>query len=383
MLNLSYFDQNVEDIRNKRVILRVDYNIPIENGEVRDDTRILQSKRTIDFLFDLNCDIILLTHLGRPKTAEDRKKYTTRNILNYLNSKKLFNIDVDFVDNFEKEIHYNGGKIYLFENVRFFEGETKNSLDLAKNFSKYGDVFVNDAFGSLHRVHSSVAGISNFLPTYFGFLVKNEVENLSKFFNPVSPFTVILGGAKISDKLGLIKKIKADNVIVCGAMALTIYRKMGKNIGRSLFEDVDVADLIGNPRIILPDTFVVVDEKFEKQSVRTIDDIGDMVVVDTVMSDKILSTIKGSKMVFWNGPVGIFEKGFEDGSLSILQALAQTDGFRAVGGGDTVRFVNTVLSSDYSKSVDFISTGGGATLEFLEKETLEAVEYINQNIVRR
>ncbi|MCS6954968.1 MAG: phosphoglycerate kinase, partial [Candidatus Calescibacterium sp.] len=313
----------------------------------------------------------------------DRKKYTTRSILNHLNGKKLFNINVDFIDNFEKEIYYKGGKIYLFENVRFFDGETKNSLDLAKNFSKYGDVFVNDAFGSLHRVHSSVAGISNFLPTYFGFLVKSEIENLSKFFNPVSPFTVILGGAKISDKLGLIKKIKADNVIVCGAMALTIYRKMGKNIGRSLFEDVDVTDLIDNPLIILPDTFVVVDEKFEKQSVRTIDDIGDMVVVDTVMSDKILSTIKGSKMVFWNGPVGIFEKGFKDGSLSILQALAQTDGFRAVGGGDTVRFVNTVLSGDYSKSVDFISTGGGATLEFLEKETLEAVEYINQNIVRR
>lgn len=380
---IRYIDQYKEEIKNKRVLLRVDYNVPIENGKVKDETRIIQSKETIDLLLSMNCDIILLTHLGRPKTEEDKKKYSTKNILDYLNEKNIFGCKVEFIDNFEKKLNYSGRKVYLFENVRFFEGETKNSLELAKNFSSYGDVFVNDAFGSLHRVHSSVAGISNFLPTYFGLLVKREIENLSKFFNPMRPFTVILGGAKISDKLGLIKKIKADNIIICGAMALTIYKKMGKNIGKSLYEDIDVSELLDDRRIVLPDSFVVTDENFENRSVRSIEVIEDnMVAVDTVVDEKMVSIIKSSRMVFWNGPVGIFEKGFNEGSLSILEALSYVQGFRAVGGGDTVRFINSVAKQDYSKYVDFVSTGGGATLEFLERETLEAIEYIQNNTVR-
>ncbi|MCX7971900.1 MAG: phosphoglycerate kinase [bacterium] len=380
---IRYIDQYKEEIKNKRVLLRVDYNVPIENGKVKDETRIIQSKETIDLLLSMNCDIILLTHLGRPKTEEDKKKYSTKNILDYLNEKNIFGCKVEFIDNFEKKLNYSGRKVYLFENVRFFEGETKNSLELAKNFSSYGDVFVNDAFGSLHRVHSSVAGISNFLPTYFGLLVKKEIENLSKFFNPMRPFTVILGGAKISDKLGLIKKIKADNIIICGAMALTIYKKMGKNIGKSLYEDIDVSELLDDRRIVLPDSFVVTDENFENRSVRSIEVIEDnMVAVDTVVDEKMVSIIKSSRMVFWNGPVGIFEKGFNEGSLSILEALSYVHGFRVVGGGDTVRFINSVLKQDYSKYVDFVSTGGGATLEFLERETLEAIEYIQNNTVR-
>lgn len=369
---LKYIDQYPNEIRNKRVVLRVDYNVPLDNGKVKDNTRIIESKQTLDYLLNLNCDVVLLTHLGRPKTEEDKQKYTTRHVLNYLNESGILGRKVEFLDNFD--IHYEGGKIYLFENVRFFEGETKNSLELAKKFASLGDVFVNDAFGSLHRVHSSVAGISNFLPTFFGFLVKKEVENLSKFLNPTSLFIVILGGAKISDKLGLIKNIKADKIIIGGAMALTIYKGMGKNVGKSLVEDIDVSYFINNPKIILPKSFVVVDENYQNERVVDIDNIGDGIAVDALVDDETVQLIKNSNMVFWNGPMGIFEKGFRKGSELILKGLEECKGFRAIGGGDTVRFINSVENN--KKYIDFISTGGGATLEFLEKGTLDAIDYI-------
>lgn len=365
-----------EQLANKRVIVRVDYNVPIEDGKVKDDTRIVESKQTLEYLLSLNCDIILLTHLGRPKTDQDKQKYTTRTILNYLNETNFFGRKVNFISNFEESVNYVGGKIYLFENVRFFEGETKNSLSLAKEFSKFGDVFVNDAFGSLHRVHSSVAGISAFLPTFFGFLVKKEIENLSKFLNPDKSFTIILGGAKITDKLGLIKNVKADKIVIGGAMALSIYRKHGKNIGNSFFEEIeDISYFVGNPKILLPELFVVVDENYQNPSVKHIDQISSGIVVDSILGDDIIDSIVSSGMVFWNGPMGIFEKGFVDGSVKVLESMAKVKGFRAIGGGDTVRFLNKYKKDD---CVDFVSTGGGATLEFLEKGTLDAIEYIKE-----
>lgn len=381
---IRYIDQYKNEIVNKKVILRIDYNVPLQDGKVKDDTRIIESLETINFLLNLNCDIILLTHLGRPKTEEDKKKYTTKILYSYINENKIFNTDVEFLDNFN-ELVFKGGKIYLFENVRFFEGETKNSLDLAKNFAKLADVFVNDAFGSLHRVHSSVAGISNFLPTFFGFLVKKEIENLTKFTDPKGKFTLILGGAKISDKLGLIKNIKAHKIFIGGAMALTIYKQMGKNIGKSFYEDIDINDLINNPKIILPNKFVTVDDNYQNKEIKEIDQVGNEIIVDVIFDDDQLQDIENSELVFWNGPMGIFEKGFQDGSMLILASLKKAKeksrAFVSVGGGDTLSFINKNLSKqEIGNYIDFVSTGGGATLEFLEKSTLSAIEYIINNV---
>ncbi|MEN3015177.1 MAG: phosphoglycerate kinase [bacterium] len=380
---IKYIDQCPQDLYSKRVVLRVDYNVPIEEGKVKDSTRILESKKTIDYLLNLKCDIILLTHLGRPKTEEDKKKYTTRHVWKYLNESKVLSVEVDFIENFDRRISYQGGKVYLFENVRFFDGETKNNLELAKKFAEYGDFFVNDAFGSLHRVHSSVAGISEFLPTFFGFLVKHELENLSRFLRPEQPFTLILGGAKISDKLGLIKNIKAQNVIVGGATCLTIYKNKGKNIGQSFFEEIDTSEI--ELRITMPSDFIVVDQNYQNPVARNIDHIGDGIVVDAIPNELILEMIRQSRTIFWNGPMGIFEKGFTQGSLEILRALNQAKGFRGIGGGDTVRFFKEVTKSypELSGAIDFISTGGGATLEFLENGTLQAIEYIKNKVQTR
>jgi len=375
---MKFIDSFVDQIKNKRVLVRVDYNVPLDNGKVKDDTRIIESKETINFLLNLGCDVILLTHLGRPKTLEDKQKYTTKHIFNYLIEKNIFGSDVSFIDNFDIEINYRGGMVYLFENVRFFDGETKNSLDLARKFAKFGDIFVNDAFGSLHRVHSSVAGISNFLPTFFGFLVKREIESLSKFLNPERPFVVFLGGAKISDKIELIKKIKADKIYIGGAMATTIYKYKGYNVGKSLYEELDLKELVEDGRIVLPTKFVVVDdENMTNAKEVKLEQIVDEMIVDCLFED--LSFVEDSRMVFWNGPMGIFEKGFTKGSENILYSLERSKGFRAIGGGDTVRFINKFAKEDLKKYVDFVSTGGGATLEFLQNGSLAAIDYIQSN----
>lgn len=237
-LNDLFIDSKTDLLVNKRIILRVDYNVPIKNNKVVDPTRIINSLKTINFLIEKNNDIILLTHLGRPKTEEDKLKYTTKTIFNFIKENNLFNCNnFEFIEDINIKIDYKGRNIYLVENVRFFNGETKNDLELAKKFANLGDIFVNDAFGSLHRVHSSVAGISNYLPTYFGLLVKEEILNLSKLLTPKRPYLIILGGAKVSDKLNLIKNLltKCDKMVITGAACLTLYKSLNFNIGKSFF----------------------------------------------------------------------------------------------------------------------------------------------------
>lgn len=377
-INPLFIDNN--PITNKRVILRVDYNVPIKNNQVVDQTRIINSLKTINFILEGNNDIILLTHLGRPKTQEDKSKYTTKNLFNFIKENNLFNCsNFEFIDDINVKIEYKGRNIYLLENVRFFKGETENDLGLAKRFANLGDVFINDAFGSLHRVHSSTAGISNYLPTYFGLLVKEEILNLSKLLNPSKPYLIILGGAKVSDKLSLINNLlkKCDKMIITGAACLTLYKYLNFNIGKSFFENLDLSNLVNNNSIILPNEFIVVD-KIDNPSYKIKKNIKEIqdndIIVDALVNEDIKQVILNSKTIFWNGPSGIFEKGYNEGSLEIAKTLSEFKAFKVIGGGDTVNFINT--TKDYKSKIDFISTGGGATLEFLEKETLDAIEYI-------
>ncbi len=379
-LNEFFIDNNENLLANKRIILRVDYNVPIKNNKVIDPTRIINSLKTINFLLERNNDIILLTHLGRPKTEEDKLKYTTKTIFNFIKENNLFNCsNFEFIEDINLKIDYKGRNIYLVENVRFFNGETKNDLDLSKKFANLGDIFVNDAFGSLHRVHSSVAGISTYLPTYFGLLVKEEILNLSKLLTPEKPYLIILGGAKVSDKLNLIKNLlkKCDKMVITGAACLTLYKALNFNIGNSFFEETDLSNILNNNSIILPTEFIVVDN-IDSPSIKTkknIKEIGDNdIIVDALINEDIKQAILSSKTIFWNGPSGIFEKGYNEGSIEIAKLLSESNSFKVIGGGDTVNFINSIL--EYKNKIDFISTGGGATLEFLEKETLEAIEYI-------
>ncbi len=379
-LNDLFIDSKTDLLVNKRIILRVDYNVPIKNNKVVDPTRIINSLKTINFLIEKNNDIILLTHLGRPKTEEDKLKYTTKTIFNFIKENNLFNCNnFEFIEDINIKIDYKGRNIYLVENVRFFNGETKNDLELAKKFANLGDIFVNDAFGSLHRVHSSVAGISNYLPTYFGLLVKEEILNLSKLLTPKRPYLIILGGAKVSDKLNLIKNLltKCDKMVITGAACLTLYKSLNFNIGKSFFEETDVSNILNNNLIILPTEFIVVDniDNPSYKIKKNIKDIGDNdIIVDALINEDIRKAILDSNTIFWNGPSGIFEKGYNEGSIEIAKLLSESYAFKVIGGGDTVNFINSTV--EYKNKIDFISTGGGATLEFLEKETLDAIEYI-------
>lgn len=379
-LNDLFIDSKTDLLVNKRIILRVDYNVPIKNNKVVDPTRIINSLKTINFLIEKNNDIILLTHLGRPKTEEDKLKYTTKTIFNFIKENNLFNCNnFEFIEDINIKIDYKGRNIYLVENVRFFNGETKNDLELAKKFANLGDIFVNDAFGSLHRVHSSVAGISNYLPTYFGLLVKEEILNLSKLLTPKRPYLIILGGAKVSDKLNLIKNLltKCDKMVITGAACLTLYKSLNFNIGKSFFEETDVSNILNNNLIILPTEFIVVDniDNPSYKIKKNIKDIGDNdIIVDALINEDIRKAILDSNTIFWNGPSGIFEKGYNEGSIEIAKLLSESNAFKVIGGGDTVNFINSTV--EYKNKIDFISTGGGATLEFLEKETLDAIEYI-------
>lgn len=379
-LNDLFIDSKTDLLVNKRIILRVDYNVPIKNNKVVDPTRIINSLKTINFLIEKNNDIILLTHLGRPKTEEDKLKYTTKTIFNFIKENNLFNCNnFEFIEDINIKIDYKGRNIYLVENVRFFNGETKNDLELAKKFANLGDIFVNDAFGSLHRVHSSVAGISNYLPTYFGLLVKEEILNLSKLLTPKRPYLIILGGAKVSDKLNLIKNLltKCDKMVITGAACLTLYKSLNFNIGKSFFEETDVSNILNNNLIILPTEFIVVDniDNPSYKIKKNIKDIGDNdIIVDALINEDIRKAILDSNTIFWNGPSGIFEKGYNEGSIEIAKLLSESNAFKVIGGGDTVNFINSTV--EYKNKIDFISTGGGANLEFLEKETLDAIEYI-------
>lgn len=387
------------DVKSKKVLVRVDFNVPMsktEIGKILDNKRIVAAIPTIKYLIENKAKVILLSHLGRPK-GEAKKEFSLEPI-----SKELSNLikkEVKFIksntvvdENVKKEIeNLKDGQIALLENTRFRKEETKNIDEFSKELASLGELYVNDAFGTSHRAHCSNVGICKYLPSALGFLVEKEVDIMSNALaNPKRPFVAILGGAKVSDKIMVIENLikKVDSILIGGAMAFTFLKAQGKNIGKSLVEEdkLDISLKIlenakkNNVKIILPVDVVVSKEFSNDSKFFTVDvdkmkddyiglDIGNKTV------ELFSKEIKNANTVVWNGPMGVFEmSNFSKGTFEIAKALAETSATTIVGGGDSA---SAIEKSGYKDKITHISTGGGASLEFLEGKVLPAIEAIS------
>jgi phosphoglycerate kinase len=375
------------DVKGKRVLVRVDFNVPVKEGVVGDDTRIRAALPTLNYLLENGAALILCSHLGRPK-GEAKPEFSLRPVAEYLG--KLLGKPVAFAEDCigpkaeEAAKALKPGDVLLLENTRFHAGETKNDPEIAKQLASLADVYVNDAFGSAHRAHSSTAGIAQFLPAVAGFLLEKEIKYLGQAVaDPEKPFVAILGGAKISDKIGVIKNLltKADSILIGGGMANTFFKAEGYPVGDSLVEDeaLDTAKEIlaqAGTKFRLP-VDVVIADKFEADAAQKVMATGPIpdgwrildIGPETVAH--FAKIIGEAKTVVWNGPMGVFEfPAFAKGTFAIAQAAAESEAVTIVGGGESVA---AVKQSGLADKITHISTGGGASLEMLEGLTLPGV----------
>ena len=378
------------DLKGKRVFCRVDFNVPMEEGKVTDDTRIRAAVPTIEYLIEQGAKMILASHLGRPKgeVNEDMRLAATGVRLSELLHKEVKSLDESIGEKVEQEISaMQEGDIILLENVRFHPGEEKNDEELAKAFAALADVFVNDAFGAAHRAHASTAGIASYLTAVSGLLLEKELDVLGKALSePERPFTAIIGGAKVKDKIGVIDHLldKVDNLLIGGGLSYTFIKAQGYEIGNSLVEE-DKLDLAKSfiekaeqkgVKFHLPIDATVASE-FSKdadtKSVKIEEIPADWMGLDIGPETAALyaDVIKNSKLIIWNGPMGVFEMtAFENGTKSVAQAMAETSGYTVIGGGDSAAAVEKF---HVAEKMDHISTGGGASLEFMEGKDLPGV----------
>ncbi len=385
------------NLKGKKVIIRCDFNVPMDNGIIKDDSRIRKSLKTIRYARKNGAKVILLSHLGRIKTEKDKEKYTLKPIaesLSKLLRKKVIFIEETRGQKVEDAVKNMKEKdIILLENTRFEdldkERESKNDKKLGKYWAKLGDIYINDAFGTIHRAHASNLGISKNIKSGIGFLVEKEIKELEKLTkNPKRPYTIILGGSKVSDKIGLIKNLtkKADYILIGGGMAFTFLKAAGFSIGSSLCEKDQIPfckELLEKHQdnIILPIDIITASEIKEgtKTEERFINEIQeDEIGLD--IGHKTLEVFKqyidDSKTVFWNGPMGYFEiKEFSKGTKDLCKIISSSKAYKIIGGGDTAR---AVIEMGYEKNMDHISTGGGASLSFLEGAKLKALDIINE-----
>ena len=367
------------DPRGKRVLVRVDFNVPVENGNVQDDTRIRAALPTIQYLLDRDAAVILCSHFGRPKGGPD-PKYSLRPVADHL--RKLINARVHFVEECvgpNAEAAAKGlktGEILLLENTRFYPGETKNDPQMARDLAKLADLYVNDAFGSAHRAHASTEGVAHYLPAVAGLLMEKEIRYLGQALeNPERPFIVILGGAKVGDKVEVIRNLlsKADHLLIGGGMANTFFKAQGLEMADSLVEPdalQTAKDLLaaGKGKLHLPVDFVIADAFSENAKHKTIP-VGDVPAGWRVMDigpqtiAAFSAWIEKAATVVWNGPMGVFEmKPFAKGTFALAKALATSKAKSIVGGGDSV---SALQQSGLAEKITHISTGGGAALEML------------------
>ena len=375
------------DLKGKRVLMRVDFNVPMQDGKVTDDKRIRASLPTIKYVLDQGSSLILMSHLGRPKSASD-SEFSLHPVSEVLAS--LLGIPVKMapdcvgpeVEKMAKEL--KPGEVILLENTRFHEGEERNDLELAKQLVSLGEIFVNDAFGSAHRAHSSTEGVARFLPAVAGFLMEQELEYLGRAVaNPEHPYIAILGGAKISDKINVVGTLlsKADKLIIGGGMANTFLAAQGLNMQDSLVEStsLETAKAImakSADKLILPVDAVIAD-KFDADANLQVVDV-DKIPAGWRMLDvgpKTLELYKraldGAKLIVWNGPVGVFEMPkFAEGTFALARMLAESGATTVIGGGDSA---SAVKKAGVAKQMTHVSTGGGASLEFLEGKELPGV----------
>ncbi|MBS2970552.1 phosphoglycerate kinase [Metabacillus sp. KIGAM252] len=383
------------EIQGKVVFCRVDFNVPMEEGKVTDDTRIRAALPTIQYMVEQGAKVLLASHLGRPKgqVVEELRLNAVAERLQELLGKNVVKTDEAHGDSVKEEIaKLNNGDVLLLENVRFYPGEEKNDAELAKAFAELADVYVNDAFGAAHRAHASTAGIAEHLPAVSGFLMEKELDVLGKALsNPERPFTAIIGGAKVKDKIGVIDHLldKVDNLIIGGGLAYTFIKALGHGVGKSLLEEdkVDLAKSFmekakaNGVNFYMPVDIVVGDDfsKDANTQVVAIDNIPeDWEGLDCGPKSREIyaDVIKKSKLVIWNGPLGVFElEPFSHGTKAVAEALAEAnDTYSVIGGGDSAAAVEKFGLAD---KMDHISTGGGASLEFMEGKELPGVVALN------
>jgi phosphoglycerate kinase len=380
-------------VKDKRCFVRVDFNVPMKEGRITDDSRIRAALPTIEYLISHGAKIILASHLGRPKgkVVPELRLDPVALRLGELLGRKVVKLS-DCVGP-EVGAYVSGmspGSVVLLENVRFYPGEEKNDPDFARDMASLADIFVNDAFGAAHRAHASTAGIAAYIPAYAGFLMEKEVAALGKLMeNPERPFTAVIGGAKVSDKLAVLKNLldRVDNLLIGGGMANTFLLAQGHSVGKSLAEPsmVEEAREIlekaskGGTKVLLPVDVVVAAAPEAGMPAKVVDVQGipeDMMALDIGPATRkaYVAVVGESKTVFWNGPMGVFEvEPFRGGTLEMAAALAGVRGFTVVGGGDSL---SAVEMSGLSDKIDHLSTGGGASLEFLEGRELPGVSVL-------
>ncbi len=388
------------DVKGKRVIVRVDFNVPLKDGKITNDNRIVAALPTINYLIENGAKVILMSHLGKvdhkdPEKCEaDKKKNNMAPVavrLQELVDAKVTFVPVTRGEELEKAVAaMNDGEIVLMQNTRYEKGESKNDPELAAYWAKLGDLFVSDAFGSVHRAHASTVGIATHLPSACGFLVQKEVEMLSKAVDtPERPFVAIIGGAKVSDKIAVIDNLlkKADKVIIGGGMAYTFMKAQGGSIGTSLLEE-DKIELAkeylakAGDKLVLPVDNVCADAFAENANTQIcksgqIPDgwMGLDIGPETVALFR--KTLEGAKTVVWNGPMGVFEMApFAKGTNEVCKAISELPGATTViGGGDSAA---AAIQLGYKEKFSHISTGGGASLEYMEGKELPGIAIIQE-----
>ena len=386
--------RDIADLAGKKVFVRVDFNVPLENGQITDDKRIRETLPTINYLIEKGAKIILASHLGRPngQVVEELRHTASAHRLSELLAKPVQKANEAIGEEVEKLVAgLNNGDVLLLENVRFYEGEEKNDPELAKAFASLADLFVNDAFGAAHRAHASTEGIAHHLPAVSGLLMERELEVLGKALNnPERPFTAIVGGSKVKDKIAVIDKMLeiADNVIIGGGLSYTFFKAQGHEIGKSLLDNskldlalefIEKAKKLGK-NFVLPVDIVVTDDFSADANTQIVDVDGipaewEGIDIGPKTRELYADIIKNSKLVVWNGPMGVFEiEPFSHGTQAVARACAETAGYTVIGGGDSAAAAEKFGLAD---QMDFISTGGGASLEFMEGKELPGVVALN------
>ena len=387
-MSLNVLKMKELDLKGKRLLIREDLNVPIKDGKVSSDARIRAALPTIKFAIEAGASVLLMSHLGRPTEGEFAQEFSMQPVADHLGG--LLDREVPVLENWENGVELVPGDVAILENVRFNVGEKNDDEDLAKAYASLCDVFVMDAFGTAHRAQASTHGVAKYAPTACaGPLLTSELESLGKALdNPARPMVAIVGGSKVSTKLKVLETLsdKVDQLIVGGGIANTFLAAAGKPVGKSLYEPdlVGVAKALMEKTNIPVPTDVVVGSEFRESAVATLKSVDDVTSDDMIFdigpdtSATLAAMLADAKTIIWNGPVGVFEfDQFGEGTKAISNAIANSEGFSIAGGGDTLAAVDKYNIAD---KVSYISTGGGAFLEYVEGKVLPAVAVLESRV---